>query len=86
MPPFGAKIRSDISLRAFSHFGRPFLEAFKCHSNSVGAQNIERLLKMFSSIHFNNLLGMKTKRASVNRKYFDQHYHGSFRNIFLFRL
>ena len=25
-------------------------------------------LKMFSAIHFNNLLGMKTKRANVNRK------------------
>ena len=31
--------------------------------NSVGAQNI-----MFSSIHFNNLLEIKVKRANVNCK------------------
>ena len=36
------------------HFGRPFLKALKRHSNSVGAQNIVSLFKMFSSIHFNN--------------------------------
>ena len=49
-------------------FGRPFLKAFKCQSYSVGAQNIVSLIKMFCSIHFNNLVGMKTKRANVNRK------------------
>ena len=50
------------------HFGEPFLKAFKRQVNSVRAQNIVSLFKMFSSIHFNNLSGMKTKRANVNRK------------------
>ena len=50
------------------HFGRPFLKAFKRRSYSVGTQNFVSLIKMFSSIHFNNLVGMKTKRANVNRK------------------
>ena len=40
--------------------GDLFSKAFKRQSNSVGAQNIVSLFKMFSSIHFNNLLGMKT--------------------------
>ena len=55
-----------INLFTRPHFGRPFLKAFK--SNSVGAQNIVSLFKMFSSSHFNNLLGIKTKRANVNRE------------------
>ena len=50
------------------HFGRPFLRAFKRHRNSVSAQNITSLFKVFSFIHFNNLHGIKAKRANVNRK------------------
>ena len=50
------------------HFGRPFLQAFKGRSNSYGTQNIVSLFKMFSFIHLNNLVGMKTKCANVNRK------------------
>ena len=49
------------------HFGRPFPKAIKRQSNSVGAQNIVSIFKMFSSIHLNNFLAMKTKRANVNR-------------------
>ena len=51
------------------NFGRPFLKAFKRQRNSVSAQNIICLfLKVFSLIHFNNLLGIKTKHANVNCK------------------
>ena len=50
------------------HFGRPFLEAFKRQRNSVSAENIISLFKVFSFIHFNNLLGIKTILANVNRK------------------
>ena len=50
------------------HFGRPFLKAFKRQSKSLSAQNIISLLKVFSFIHFNNLLGIKAKRANVNRR------------------
>ena len=50
------------------HFGRPFLKAFKRQKNSVSAQNIISLFKVFSFIHFNNLLGIKAKRANVDRK------------------
>ena len=50
------------------HFGRPFLKAFKRQSTSVSAQNIISLLKVFSFIHLNNLLGIKAKRANVNRR------------------
>ena len=46
------------------HFGRPFLKAFKRQSNSVSAKNIISLFKVFNSIHFNNLLGIKAKRAN----------------------
>ena len=49
------------------HFGRPFLKAFKRQRNSV-AQNIISLFKVSSFIHVNYLLGIKTKRANVNRK------------------
>ena len=49
-------------------FWEPFLKSFKRQSNLVGAQNIVSLFKMFSCIHFNNLLGIKTKRANVNCK------------------
>ena len=45
-----------------------FLALFKRQRNSVSAQNIINLLKVFSFIHFNNLLGIKAKRADVNRK------------------
>ena len=40
---------------------------FKRQRNSVSAQNIS-LFKVFSFIHFNNLLGIQAKRANVNRK------------------
>ena len=50
------------------HFGRRFLKTFKRQSNSVGPQNIVSLFKVFTSIHFKNLLRMKTKRANVNRE------------------
>ena len=50
------------------HFGRPFLKSFKRQSSSVSSQNIGSLFKMLSCIHFNNLLGIKTNRANVNRK------------------
>ena len=50
------------------HFGRPFFKAFKRQTNSVGDKNIVSLFKMFSSINFNNLLEIKSKRANVNRK------------------
>ena len=50
------------------YFGRPFLKAFKRQRNSVSAQNILSLFKVFSFIHFNNLLGVTAKRANVNRK------------------
>ena len=49
-------------------FGRPFLKAFKRQRNYVSAHNIISLFKVFSFIHFNNFLGIKTKRANVNRK------------------
>ena len=49
------------------HFGRPFLKAFKRQRKSVSAQNIS-LLKVFSFIHFNNLLRIKAKRANVSRR------------------
>ena len=50
------------------HFERPFLKSFKRQSNSVGAQNTISLFKMSSCIHFKNFLGIKTKRANINRK------------------
>ena len=50
------------------HFGRPFLKAFKRQIKSDSVQNIISLLKVFSFIHFNNLLGIKAKRANVNRR------------------
>ena len=50
------------------HFGRPFFKVFKRQRNSLSAQNIISLFKVFSFIHFNNLLGIKTKRSNVNRK------------------
>ena len=51
-----------------AQFGRPFSKLFKRQRNSVSAQNIISLLKVFNSIHFNNLLGIKAKGADVNRK------------------
>ena len=50
------------------HFGRPFLKALKHQRKSVSAQNIISLLKVFSFIHFNNLLRIKAKRANANRR------------------
>ena len=50
------------------HFERPFLNTFKLQRNSVNAQSIISQFKVFSCIHFNNLLGIKAKRANVNRK------------------
>ena len=37
-------------------------------SKLLSAQNIISLFKVFSFIHFDNLFGIKTKRANVNRK------------------
>ena len=50
------------------HFGRPFLKAFKRQRKSVSAQNIISLLKVFSFLHFNDLLRIKAKRANVIRR------------------
>ena len=47
-----------------AHFGRPLLKAFQTPKKFY----IISLFKVFSFIHFNNLLGMKAKRADVNRK------------------
>ena len=41
---------------------------FKRQRNSVSAQNVISLFKVFSFIHFNNLLGIKTKCTNINRK------------------
>ena len=61
-----------IILQIFLHKGRilggPFSELFRRQSNSVGAQNIFSLFKMLSSVYFNDFVGIKTKRANVNRK------------------
>ena len=48
--------------------GDLFSKHFKHQRNSVSAQNIISLFKVFSFIHFNNLLGIKAKRANVNGK------------------
>ena len=40
-----------------------FSKLFKRKRNSVSAQNIISLFKVLSFIHFNNLLGLKAKRA-----------------------
>ena len=48
--------------------GDLFSKLFKRQRNSVSAQNIISLFKVFSFIHFNNLLGIQAKRANVNRK------------------
>ena len=58
---------SNIFFRRL-HFVRLFLKAFKRQRKSVSAQNIISLLKLFSFIHFNNLVGIKAKRANVNRR------------------
>ena len=44
------------------------LQIFFTRPHSVSAQNIISLFKMLSFIPFNNLLGIKAKRANVNRK------------------
>ena len=51
-----------------SILGDLFSKLFKCQRNYVSAQNIISLYKVFSLIHFNNLLGIKAKCADVNRK------------------
>ena len=51
-----------------AHFGRPFSKLFKRQRNSVSTQNIISLFKVLSFVHFNNLRGIKAKRADVNRK------------------
>ena len=48
--------------------GDLFPKLFKRQRNSVSAQNIISLFKVFSFIHFDNLLGIKAKRADVSRK------------------
>ena len=56
----------QIFLDKSANFGRPCLKALKLGSNSVGAQNTVSLFKMFGTIHFNKLLGIKAKRANLN--------------------
>ena len=48
--------------------GDLFSKLFTRQRNSVSAQNIISLFKVFSFIHCNNLLRIKAKRANVNRK------------------
>ena len=48
--------------------GDLFSKRFERQRNSVSAQNIISLFKVLSFIHFNNLPGIKAKRANVNRK------------------
>ena len=48
--------------------GDLFSKLFKRQRNSVSAQNIINLFKVFSFIHFKNLLRIKAKRADVNSK------------------
>ena len=45
-----------------------FSELLNVKEIFVSAQNIISLFKVFNFIHFNNLLGLKAKRANVNRK------------------
>ena len=47
--------------------GGLFLKLFKCQRNSVSAQNIIKLFKVFSFNHFNNLLEIKAKRAKHSK-------------------
>ena len=48
--------------------GDLFSKLFKRQRNFVSAQNITSLFRELNFIHFNNLLGIKAKRADVNRK------------------
>ena len=48
--------------------GDLFSKLFIRQRSSVRAQNIISLFKVFSFIHFNNLLGIQAKRTNVNRK------------------
>ena len=65
-----------LCLLSFKYFflqgrvlGDLFSKLFKRQRNSVSAQNIISLFKVFSFIHFNILLGIQAKRANnVNRK------------------
>ena len=69
MHSFEAK-RRLLCLLSFKYFkqSRILGDLFVLTSryNCVGAQNFVSLLKMFSSIYFNNLLGVKTKRANID--------------------
>ena len=71
LKPNGGYLIVFIILQIFFHktaFWETFFKGLKRPSNSVRAQNVVSLFKMFSSIHFDNLLGIKTKRANVKRK------------------
>ena len=60
-----------LCLLSFKYFfyKAAFWDLFsKLFKNSVSAQNITSLFKVFSFIHFNNLLRIKAKRANVSRK------------------
>ena len=57
-----------IIFQIFCLQGRILGDLFKRQRNSVSAQNIISLFEVLSFIHFNNLLGIKAKRAEVNRK------------------
>ena len=48
--------------------GDVFSKLFKRQRNSVSAQNFISLFKVFSFIHFENLLVIRAKRANVNCK------------------
>ena len=48
--------------------GDLFSELVNVKEIFVSAQNIISLFKVFNFIHFSNLLGIKAKRANVNRK------------------
>ena len=66
---------SNIFFFTRSHFGRPFLKAFKRQRNSVSAQNIISLFKVFSFIHLNNLLEIKAKRERKSQSSKTGEYH-----------
>ena len=63
-----------LRLLSFKYFlqgrvsGDLLSKLFKRQRNSVSSQNIISLFKVFSFIHFDNLLGIKAKRADVSRK------------------
>ena len=63
------------------NFGRAFLKAFRRQNNSVGAQNIVSLFIRFSSIHFNNLLGMKTCERILQSSKTGEYHLGNIKHL-----